>query len=274
MFEQPKMKVFVGYDSREDIAWQVCRHSILRHSDASVAVIPLRQSVLRELDLYTRPYDLGSSTEFSLTRFLTPYLAAQRGWVIFCDCDFLFTGNIREVLEGLDPAKAVYCVQHQYTPAHHLKMDGKLQACYPRKNWSSFMVFNCDHPDVRALTPDVVNSASPAFLHRFGWISDDASIGMLDLEWNFLAGEYPKAATTPRVIHFTNGGPWFDQWQDCDFADLWLAERDLLLKSLSQGPLEQSLTIESVHVASLAEQSANPVDGEVQPPLRRLSAAS
>jgi lipopolysaccharide biosynthesis glycosyltransferase len=233
------VKVFVGYDSREDIAWQVCRSSLLRHSDSGVDVVPLRQDVLRELKLYTRPHDQGASTEFSLTRFLTPYLAAQGGWVIFCDCDFLFTTDVRLVLENLDANKAVYCVQHDYVPAHGVKMDGKQQTSYPRKNWSSFMVFNCDHPDVQALTPEVVNSASPAFLHRFDWIKDQSAIGSLDRDWNFLEGEYEKPDYTPQVIHYTNGGPWFDEWKECDFADLWLRERDLYLQLRDAGrPLE------------------------------------
>jgi lipopolysaccharide biosynthesis glycosyltransferase len=234
MVDGSAVKVFVGYDSREDIAWQVCRHSLLRHSDNNVNVIPLRQSALRELGLYTRPIDAAASTEFSLTRFLTPFLAAQRGWVMFCDCDFLFTTDVRHVLQGLDPAKALYCVQHDYVPAHQVKMDGKRQAAYPRKNWSSFMIFNCDHPDVRALTPAVVNAASPAYLHRFEWIGEDSAIGALDLDWNFLEGEYALPRTTPRVIHFTNGGPWFEQWQNCDYANLWLHERDLYLGSLAE----------------------------------------
>lgn len=224
-------KIFVGYDSREDIAWQVCRHSLLRHADDALNVIPLRQPALRELGLYTRELDAGASTEFSLTRFLTPYLAGPHGWALFCDCDFLFTSDVRSVFEGLDPAKALYCVQHEYTPAHQVKMDGKRQAVYPRKNWSSFMLFNCDHPDVRALTPAMVNSVSPAFLHRFEWIKDESAIGSLELDWNFLEGEYPKPQRTPRVIHFTNGGPWFDQWQDCDYSDLWLHEQALYLQS-------------------------------------------
>lgn len=235
------VKVFVGYDSREDIAWQVCRHSLLRHSDASITVVPLRQPALRELSLYERPVDVGASTEFSLTRFLTPFLAAQaQGWVIFCDCDFLFTTDIRNVLDDLDEKKAVYCVQHEYVPIHQVKMDGKRQATYPRKNWSSFMIFNCGHPDVRRLTPAVVNSASPAYLHRFEWVRDDNAIGALDLDWNFLEGEYPMPRTTPRVIHYTNGGPWFEQWQSCDFADLWLHERDLYLQSFAQSEVRRA----------------------------------
>jgi lipopolysaccharide biosynthesis glycosyltransferase len=227
-------KFFVGYDSREDIAWQVCRHSLLRHSRDRIAVIPLRQKTLRELGLYTRPHDLGASTEFSLTRFLTPFLAAQSGWVVFCDCDFLFTTDVCQVFDGLDPTKALYCVQHDYTPAYRVKMDGKSQAIYPRKNWSSFMVFNCDHPDVRGLTPEVVNTATASHLHRFEWIRDDSAIGALDLDWNFLDGEYPRPEHTPRVIHYTNGGPWFDEWQDCQFADLWIQERDLYLESRTE----------------------------------------
>jgi hypothetical protein len=227
------LKVFVGYDSREDIAWQVCRHSLMRHADGEVDVIPLRQPVLRELGLYRRPHDQGSSTEFSLTRFLAPFLAAQLdGWAVFCDCDFLFTADIRAVLTGLDPSKAIYCVQHDYVPAHSTKMDNQRQTVYPRKNWSSFMVFNLGHPDVRALTPDVVNNAAPSFLHRFGWIGDDSLIGALDLDWNFLEGEYPRPEVTPRVIHFTNGGPWFAEWQDVDCGDLWRAERDFYLESI------------------------------------------
>jgi lipopolysaccharide biosynthesis glycosyltransferase len=225
MSETPPFKVFIGYDSREDIAYQVARRSLLRHSGPEVTVHPIRQPVVRELGFYTRPIDANATTEFSLTRFLTPYLAAQQtGWTLFTDCDFLFTTDIRGVLADVDPSKAIYVVQHEYDPAYDIKMDGKKQTRYPRKNWSSFMLFNNAHPDVRALTPDLVNSASPAFLHRFEWVKDQSQIGALDLDWNFLEGEYPMPANTPRVIHFTNGGPWFAEWKNCDYADLWLAE--------------------------------------------------
>lgn len=234
MIAQTLFKVFVGYDTREDIAYQVARHSLLRHTRKDVGVYPIRQAAVRELGLYTRLVDATATTEFSLTRFLTPYLAAQsNGWVLFTDCDFLFTTDITGVLEGLDPMKAVYVVQHDYQPAHDVKMDGQKQTRYPRKNWSSFILFNVAHPDVRALTPEVVNTASPAFLHRFQWIADDSHIGALDLDWNFLEGEYPRPETTPRVIHFTNGGPWFAEWQTVDFADLWRAEEAAYRATLS-----------------------------------------
>lgn len=224
-----QLKIFVGYDSREDIAWKVCRHSILRHSSGPVEVYPLKQTTLREIGLYTRGAD-KATTEFSLTRFLTPYLAAFDGWSIFVDCDFLFTRDVHEVLRHADPAKAVHVVRHDYTPASAVKMDGKAQSVYPRKNWSSFILFNGAHPDVKALTPEVVNNAEPAYLHRFSWVSDDSLIGALPLEWNFLEGEYPRPDAVPAAIHYTNGGPWFENWKNVDFADLWTAERDLVLQ--------------------------------------------
>lgn len=230
-------KIFVGYDSREDIAWQVCRHSIERHSSDQIAVYPLRQPTLRDLGLYTRPIDINASTEFSLTRFLTPYISAHGGWTLFVDCDFVFTRALDTLFDSLSADKAVYVVKHEYRPANITKMDGKAQTIYPRKNWSSFMVFNGSHPAVRALTPDVVNSASPAYLHRFEWVGSDDAIGELPLEWNFLEGEYPKPHLIPAAIHFTNGGPWFDEWQDVDYADIWIEERDMFLRQSNQNSI-------------------------------------
>lgn len=230
---QEKLKVFVGYDSREDIAWQVCRFSLMRHASAAVPVHALKQGMLRELGLYTRPTD-KASTEFSLTRFLTPYLGAHDGWTLFVDCDFLFTTDVMSVLEGVDRAKAVYVVKHDYRPAHAMKMDAQTQTVYPRKNWSSFMLFNNAHPLVKALTPEVVNHESPAFLHRFNWLPGDELIGELPLSWNFLSGEYQKLERVPNAVHYTNGGPWFSNWLDVDYAELWCAERDLYEESVQQ----------------------------------------
>lgn len=226
-----QLKIYVGYDSREDIAWQVCRFSLRRHAGSEVDIHPLKQSALRELGLYTRGPD-KASTEFSLTRFLTPYVAAHEGWTIFVDCDFLFTADVFQVLNGASRSKAVYVVKHDYTPAKAVKMDGKPQSAYARKNWSSFMLFNNAHPQVKTLTPAVVNRESPSFLHRFSWVGDDGLIGELPRGWNFLEGEYPKPEQTPYAVHFTNGGPWFPNKRNVDYADLWLAERDLYLASI------------------------------------------
>lgn len=221
------LKCYVGYDSRQDIAWRVCQRSIGRHTSPEVRIYPVRLQSLRELGLFDRPDDTQASTEFSISRFLTPYLAATEGWSIFMDCDFLLTVDIRNVLSGLDSRKAIYVVKHDYFPAQTIKMDGKLQHPYPRKNWSSFMVLNGKHPKIRALTPQMVNRSTPGYLHRFQWLDDD-EIGSLPMHWNFLVGEYPRPVTLPAAIHYTNGGPWFENCRSVDYADLWLQEKQLL----------------------------------------------
>ena len=226
-----KLKVYVGWDPREDIAWEVCRFSILRRTDQSqVEVYPLVQSELRTQGLYKRPVDTLAATEFSLTRFLTPHLAGNDGYAVFVDCDFLFITDIRRVLKEIDPTKAVSVVKHDYQPSETRKMDGCVQHPYPRKNWSSFMVFNCAHPAVRALTPGVVNSAEPSYLHRLHWLND-SEIGELDKGWNYLEGWYEPGYDKLKAIHYTLGGPWFDQKRSCDFSDLWIAEKSCYSKS-------------------------------------------
>lgn len=224
-----RLQVFVGWDPREDIAWEVCRHSILSRTDArKVSVTPLVQSELRAQGLYTRDIDTRAATEFSLTRFLTPHLAGNKGYAIFVDCDFLFLTDIQEVLKEIDPSKAISVVKHDYTPQPGIKMDGSVQYPYPRKNWSSFIVFNCAHPDVQALTPAIVNAAEPAFLHRFNWLEDE-SIGEIDKGWNYLEGWYAPTYNKLKAVHYTLGGPWFEHKSDCDFADLWIDEHHKLM---------------------------------------------
>ena len=231
-----KLKVYVGWDPREDIAWEVCRYSILRRTDPTqVEVYPLVQAELRAQGLYNRPLDTLAATEFSLTRFLTPTLAGHEGYAIFVDCDFLFVTDIRSVLEGIDPNKGVSVVKHNYQPTETRKMDGCVQHPYPRKNWSSFIVFNCAHPAVRSLTPAVVNTAEPSYLHRLQWLND-SEIGGLDKGWNYLEGWYEPQYENLRAIHYTLGGPWFEHKMNCDFAGLWLDE----LKSLQMGTLHQA----------------------------------
>jgi len=122
-----------------------------------------------------------------------------------------------------DRSKAVLCVQHDYQPTDLTKMDGKVQSVYPRKNWSSFMLFNCEHPSTRTLTPAVVNSESGAYLHRMQW-ADDSEIGALPKEWNWLEGWNEKPASGfPHAVHYTEGGPWFENYKDVEYADIWNA---------------------------------------------------
>lgn len=216
--------IYVGWDSREDVAYQVCRHSILARASVPINVIPIRQHELRERGLYARAQDPLQSTEFTYTRFFVPHLAGHKGWAIFCDCDFLWLADVSELIALCDDRFAVMCVHHDHRPNERIKMDGRQQTLYPRKNWSSLVLYNCGHPANRALTPELVNRETGAFLHRFQWL-DDALIGAVPETWNWLEGwsEKPKTGH-PKAVHYTRGGPWFDNWRDVDFAELWLAE--------------------------------------------------
>ena len=217
------MKVFVGYDPREDIAYQVCKHSIIsKQPDADVR--PLIQKELRDAGWYTRPIDKLASTEFTFTRFLVPELADFKGWALFMDCDMILTTDIKELFDQADDQYAVMCVKHDYTPKEGTKMDGQKQTIYPRKNWSSVMLFNCAHPSNAALTQDLVNDLeiNGAYLHRFSWLKDE-EIGELDHTWNYLVGVYDDI-DTPNLIHYTEGGPWFENYRDCEFHQLWKDE--------------------------------------------------
>lgn len=222
-------KIFVGYDPREDIAYEVCKHSILKRSSILVEINPIIQSELRNKNLYWRARGQLESTEFSFTRFLTPYLANFEGWAMFVDCDFLYLNDIKELTDLIDDKYAIMCVQHDYTPKETTKMDGAVQTVYPRKNWSSMVLYNCSHPKNRVLNPEVVNTQSGAFLHRFQWLEDE-DIGSIPFVWNFLEGHNKvvdgDVSTFPRAIHYTRGGPWFDAWKNCEFADLWLKEME------------------------------------------------
>ncbi|MFZ1813839.1 MAG: glycosyltransferase [Rhizobiaceae bacterium] len=217
-------RVYIGWDSREDIAYQVARNSLLKHASIDVDVIPIKVQELVSQGLYTRQIDPLASTEFTYSRFLTPHLAGFRGWALFVDCDFLFFSDVARMRDYMNPAHAVACVKHDYTPKETTKMDGVAQTTYPRKNWSSFMLFNCEHPSTRQLTVERVNSETGAYLHRMQWAKDE-EIGELPVNWNWLEGWNDRPATgTPDAVHYTRGGPWFKEWQDVDYAEYWNAE--------------------------------------------------
>ncbi|XP_037474145.1 protein CDI-like [Triticum dicoccoides] len=232
-------RVFVGYDPKEHEAYEVCRRSLIRHATVPLDVRPIRQPDLRASGLYWRTRGHMESTEFSFTRFLTPFLAGYRGWALFIDCDFLYLADVAELIASAVPSDAaaakrlaVVCVKHEYKPLEATKMDGAMQTVYPRKNWSSMVLYNCAHPkNVAALTPDAVSTKTGAFLHRFSWLDDD-EIGEVPFVWNFLVGhnrvDPDDPATQPKALHYTCGGPWFDRYRDCEFADLWIKEAEEL----------------------------------------------
>jgi hypothetical protein len=222
------LPVYVGWDSREEIAYEVCRFSLLRHARTPVEVRPLKQAELRTRGLYWRPVDPLASTEFTYTRFLVPALNGYRGWALFCDCDFLWRADVGELFALADDRYAAMCVHHDHRPTETMKMDGRQQTLYPRKNWSSLILYNCGHPANRALTVEVANRETGSFLHRFQWL-DDAVIGAIPETWNWLEGWCaPPAGGPPKAVHYTRGGPWFAEWLGVDYAELWLSERAAL----------------------------------------------
>lgn len=223
------LRVFIGWDPREPEAYDVAAFSLRRRASRPVEVAPLKQDDLREAGLYWRDVDPLASTAFTYTRFLTPALAGYQGRALYCDSDFLWLADVAKLFAlAEEPDRAVWCVQHDHRPREATKMDGVAQTTYPRKNWSSLMLFDCGHPSTRRLSPEVVNTQSGAFLHRMQWAADE-EIGDLPVSWNWLEGwNAPPERGTPNVVHYTRGGPWFDAWRNVDYADLWLAERALM----------------------------------------------
>jgi len=216
------IKVFVGYDTREDIAYQVCAHAIKSHT-ANADVIPLVLNDLKDRKLYWRDADKLGSTEFTFSRFLIPHLTNYNGWALFCDSDIIYQSDLNELFSLKDEKYAVMCVQHDYKPKEGLKMDGKQQTLYPRKNWSSVVLWNCGHPSNKKIDLKLVNdpNTTGAFLHRFSWLKDE-EIGAISHEWNWLVGWYKEPEDgKPKGIHYTEGGPWFENYRNCDYHQIW-----------------------------------------------------
>lgn len=216
------MNIYIGYDKREDLAYQVSRYSILSKS-SSVKVHPLKLEELKSQGLYTREEDKLGSTEFTFSRFLVPTLNNFEGWALFCDCDILFLKPIEDLFSIANSDYAVMCVQHDYKPTSTTKMDGRVQSIYPRKNWSSLVLWNCSHPSNKQVTQELVNNPDTTgkYLHRFSWLQDH-EIGSISHEWNWLVGWYnePKDGE-PKAIHYTEGGPWFSEYRFCDYSEIW-----------------------------------------------------
>lgn len=232
------LPVFIGYDRREHEAYEVCRASMERRSSIPLDIKRLDLALLQHSGLYERPYrvkkdgqriDISDgrpfSTDFAFSRFLVPALSLYQGWALFCDCDFLFTADIAGLLRHIDDQYAVACVKHDHDPVEDTKMDGVVQGAYPRKNWSSLVLWNCAHPANACVTVDCVSRMPGRWLHGFSWLNDD-KIGELPHTWNWLAGvNEPPVEHIPCGIHFTLGGPWFDNCRDMPYADRWLFER-------------------------------------------------
>lgn len=216
--------VFIGYDPREAVAYSVLAHSILQRSSEPVTIAPLMLSQLK--GVFHRERHPLQSTDFSFSRFLTPYLSGYAGWSIFMDCDMLVLEDIAKLWRLRDERYAVMCVKHNHVPKEERKFLNEPQSKYEKKNWSSVMLFN--NARCRALTPEFVNTASGLELHQFKWLGDDALIGELPHEWNHLVA-YDEPRKGAALVHYTLGGPYFDAYRDCEYAAEWFAARDEML---------------------------------------------
>jgi hypothetical protein len=233
-------QVFVGYDPREDLACRVAASSLLRRASAAVSVQFLALAPLLERGFYSRPLERRDAqiwdpisaapmtTEHAIARFFLPWLAPEAGprWALFVDGDVLFRGDVQELFALRDPRYALQCVQRRQEPAEAVKKGGQAQTSYPRKNWSSVMLWNLDHPAHRRLSLADVNHRVGRDLHRFCWL-EDAEIGALPARWNHLVGVDERDADA-RLAHFTLGLPDVRGYEYCEFSDEWREERALL----------------------------------------------
>ena len=215
------LKIFIGYDPKEAVAFHVLSHSLLERSSKPISIVPINLRNLK--NLYSRQHDQRQSNEFSFSRFLVPYLCNYVGFGVYMDCDMLALGDISTVLNDIDEKHAVSVVKHDYESKVKVKYLGNKQYSYPRKNWSSFIVWNCAHPSNNAVNPDFIGDADAATLHRFLWLKDE-DIGELSVRWNWLVGEYDNPTEDIKVLHWTLGGPYFDDYSNTEFSDEWRKE--------------------------------------------------
>lgn len=224
------VRVFIGFDTREEVALHVLSRSIWERASLPVSITPIRLSQLE--GVFSRERDPLQSTEFSFSRFLTPWLCGYEGWALFTDCDMLMLDDIARLWAIRDERYAVMCVKHDHRPKEDTKFLGEVQTRYQKKNWSSVMLFNC--AECTALTPEYVNTASGLDLHQFKWLGDDRLIGEIPDAWNHLVG-YQEPRDGRSLVHYTNGGPYFHEYADCEYATEWNREREGMLHCEQRG---------------------------------------
>jgi len=208
------INIFVGFDQLEAIAYHVFCQSVLEKSTSLINFTPLAYQNLN----FFKNHDDGSN-KFIYSRFLTPFLNEYSGWAIFADGDMVCNHDITELWNLKDPSKAVQVVKHEYKTKKTVKYLGNKNEDYPRKNWSSLVLWNCEHPANKILTPEFIQDKPGSFLHRFSWL-DDSQIGELPIEWNWLAIEYPNNPAA-KIIHYTLGTPCFKEYSITSQADIW-----------------------------------------------------
>lgn len=219
------IRIFIGYDKNESTAFHVLAHSLYRQSSMPLSITPVHRDNLR--GIFTRERGGLESTDFSISRFLVPYLCGYEGWAIFMDCDMIVRDDIAKLWAWRDERYAVMCVHHRHVPVEETKFLNQPQTRYDKKNWSSVMLFNNDR--CTALTPEYVNRTSGLDLHQFRWLWTLEDIGHLPHHWNHLVDV--DAHQEASLVHYTKGGPWFKGYENCDFHHDWFKEKSLMLHS-------------------------------------------
>ena len=222
MSENKKVKIYIGFDQRESIAYHAFVQSLIDHASIPLDITPLAVKTLKGYEEKHK----DKSNDFVYSRFLTPFLNDFKGWAIFVDGDMICQTDIKELLDLRDNSKALQVVKHDYKTKANQKYLGNINQDYPRKNWSSVILWNCTHPKHKILTPDFIANTSGKYLHRFSWL-DDNEIGELPKEWNWLATEYPNNKEA-NIIHYTLGAPCFKDYRNTEMSDIWLKKYDRL----------------------------------------------
>jgi lipopolysaccharide biosynthesis glycosyltransferase len=213
------IEIVVGFDQREAIAYHTFCQSIISRSSVPISFIPLFNKNFEGYELGRR----DGSNNFIYSRFLTPWIKNYKGWAIFADGDMVCQDDIKKLWDLRDSTKAIQVVKHEYKTKYKKKYLSNINEDYPRKNWSSLILWNCEHPKNSILTPNVVSNSTGAYLHRFKWLNDD-DIGELPLEWNWLVSEYENNEKEAKILHFTIGTPCFDEFRYTESSNKWKSE--------------------------------------------------
>lgn len=210
------IRIFTGFDAREAAGWHAFAQSVIEKTSGAVSITPLGGSEGQR----------DGTNAFAYSRFLVPYFCEFRGFALWVDgADMLMRGDLAELWAQRCAWNAVSVVKHAYETKHARKYVGtemeSENADYPRKNWSSVMLWDCGHYLNRCLTPEYVAQHDGAHLHRLAWLPDER-IGELEPEWNWLADEYGENEQA-KLLHWTAGMPGFYHYRDAPHAQEWRA---------------------------------------------------
>jgi len=226
--ELDKLNIFIGYDSSEIVAFHTCCQSILENSSIPVSFTPI--GIKNCPSDFKRPRGKKDSTEFAITRFLTPYMSSFKGYSLFMDSDTIVLGDVKKLIDEIDQNKVVSLVKHNYAPKSQKKFLNHEQLAYKRKNWSSVIVFN--NEKCKNLSLDYVENCNGLDLHQFKWCNDK-DIGEISINWNFLVGEY-KNNNSQKLLHYTIGTPCFEDYKNTEFSDEWYKYYGKVISPLKQ----------------------------------------